>query len=96
MPRPSMSDEGRRRHRRGAGDRCGHRRALAADGLAVAVLDLDEGACKDTVDAIVGAGGKALGRRRRREPTPAAVAAAVDGGRRASSGRPWCWSTTPA
>jgi 3-oxoacyl-[acyl-carrier protein] reductase len=34
---------------------------LAADGLAVAVVDLDEGACKETVDRIVSAGGKAIG-----------------------------------
>ena len=33
---------------------------LAADGHAVAVLDLDEGACKDTVEQIRGAGGTAL------------------------------------
>ena len=33
---------------------------LAADGLAVAVLDLKEGDCQDTVDAITGAGGRAL------------------------------------
>jgi 3-oxoacyl-[acyl-carrier protein] reductase len=35
-------------------------RRLAADGLAVAVLDLDEGACSATVGAIAGAGGRAL------------------------------------
>jgi 3-oxoacyl-[acyl-carrier protein] reductase len=34
---------------------------LAADGLAVAVIDLDESACKETVDRIVSAGGKAIG-----------------------------------
>src|ERR687894_744801 len=33
---------------------------LAQDGFAVAVLDLDEGAAKDTVEAIEGAGGRAL------------------------------------
>jgi 3-oxoacyl-[acyl-carrier protein] reductase len=33
---------------------------LAKDGHAVAVVDLDEAACKDTVDAIVGDGGKAI------------------------------------
>jgi 3-oxoacyl-[acyl-carrier protein] reductase len=33
---------------------------LAADGLAVAVLDLDETACKDTVEQINSAGGRAL------------------------------------
>ena len=33
---------------------------LAADGLSVAVLDLKEGDCQDTVDAITGAGGQAL------------------------------------
>ena len=35
-------------------------RRLAADGLAVAVLDLDEAACADTVSAIAGAGGRAV------------------------------------
>ena len=35
-------------------------RRLAADGHAVAVLDLDETACADTVAAIVDAGGRAL------------------------------------
>jgi 3-oxoacyl-[acyl-carrier protein] reductase len=35
-------------------------RRLAADGLAVAVLDLDAQACSATVDAITGAGGRAL------------------------------------
>jgi 3-oxoacyl-[acyl-carrier protein] reductase len=34
---------------------------LAADGLVVAVLDLEEAACKDTVDKITGAGGRAIG-----------------------------------
>jgi 3-oxoacyl-[acyl-carrier protein] reductase len=34
---------------------------LAADGLAVAVLDLEEGATAATVDAIAAAGGRALG-----------------------------------
>lgn len=33
---------------------------LAADGMAVGVVDLDESACADTVEAITGAGGKAL------------------------------------
>ena len=33
---------------------------LAADGLAVAVVDLDENACSDTVEAITAAGGAAL------------------------------------
>ncbi|MEU6084905.1 3-oxoacyl-ACP reductase FabG [Streptomyces sp. NPDC047108] len=33
---------------------------LAAEGRAVAVLDLDEAACKDTVEAITAAGGKAV------------------------------------
>ena len=69
-------------------------RRLAADGMAVAVLDLDADACKDTVDAIVSAGGRAI-----------AVGADVSqadqvaggGGRRSSpsSARPRCWSTTP-
>ena len=35
-------------------------RRLAADGMAVAVLDLDADACKETVDAIVSAGGRAI------------------------------------
>jgi len=35
-------------------------RRLAADGMDVAVLDLDEAACKDTVDQITEAGGRAL------------------------------------
>lgn len=35
-------------------------RRLAAEGMAVAVLDLDEAACADTVAAIVAAGGSAL------------------------------------
>jgi 3-oxoacyl-[acyl-carrier protein] reductase len=34
-------------------------RRLAADGMAVAVLDLDAAACADTVDAITNAGGRA-------------------------------------
>ena len=33
---------------------------LAADGMAVAVLDLEEGTCAATVDAITGKGGRAL------------------------------------
>ncbi|MDF2994268.1 MAG: beta-ketoacyl-ACP reductase, partial [Microbacterium sp.] len=33
---------------------------LAADGNAVAVLDLEESACADTVTAITDAGGRAL------------------------------------
>jgi 3-oxoacyl-[acyl-carrier protein] reductase len=33
---------------------------LAAEGRAVAVLDLDEAACKDTVEKITGAGGRAI------------------------------------
>ncbi len=33
---------------------------LAAEGRAVAVLDLDEAACKDTVEKITSAGGKAI------------------------------------
>jgi len=33
---------------------------LAGDGMAVAVLDLDEGACADTVHAITSAGGEAV------------------------------------
>ena len=33
---------------------------LAGEGRAVAVLDLDEAACKDTVDTITAAGGRAI------------------------------------
>ncbi|MBQ1094231.1 3-oxoacyl-ACP reductase FabG [Streptomyces sp. B93] len=33
---------------------------LAAEGRAVAVIDLDEAACKDTVEQITGAGGRAI------------------------------------
>src|SRR5687767_2499385 len=33
---------------------------LAADGFAVAVVDLDEAACKDTVEQVTSAGGTAL------------------------------------
>jgi len=36
-------------------------RRLAADGMDIAVLDLDEAACKDTVDQITEAGGRAVG-----------------------------------
>src|ERR1700723_1475193 len=35
-------------------------RRLASDGLAVAVLDLDADACKETVEAIASAGGRAI------------------------------------
>jgi 3-oxoacyl-[acyl-carrier protein] reductase len=35
-------------------------RRLAADGMAVAVLDLDAAACTDSVDAITGTGGRAM------------------------------------
>ncbi|MCZ4551086.1 3-oxoacyl-ACP reductase FabG [Gordonia rubripertincta] len=35
-------------------------RRLASDGLAVAVVDLDEGSCRDTVEHIEAAGGRAL------------------------------------
>jgi 3-oxoacyl-[acyl-carrier protein] reductase len=35
-------------------------RRLAADGMAVAVLDLQEESCKGTVEEIIGAGGRAL------------------------------------
>ena len=44
-------------------------RRLAADGMAVAVVDIEEAATKETVDAIAAAGGRALGGRRRRRPT---------------------------
>ena len=45
--------------RRGASGR--HRPAVDADGLAVAVVDIDESATKEVVDAIAAAGGRALG-----------------------------------
>ena len=50
---------------------------LAADGHAVAVVDLDESACADTVAQITGAGGRALGVGAD-VSDPKAVAAAVD------------------
>ena len=51
---------------------------LAADGFAVAVVDLDEAASKGTVEAIKAAGGRALGGRRRRERRGRRSTAAVD------------------
>jgi 3-oxoacyl-[acyl-carrier protein] reductase len=36
-------------------------RRLSADGLGVAVLDLDESSCAGTVDAVTGSGGRAVG-----------------------------------
>jgi 3-oxoacyl-[acyl-carrier protein] reductase len=36
-------------------------RRLASDGLAVAVIDLDEGACKSVVDEITATGGRSIG-----------------------------------
>ena len=50
---------------------------LAADGLAVAVVDLDESACASTVDAITSAGGSAIAVGTD-VSDPAAVDAAVD------------------
>jgi 3-oxoacyl-[acyl-carrier protein] reductase len=41
---------------------------LAADGMAVAVLDLDEGNCAETVKEIQGGRRHGTGRGRRREP----------------------------
>jgi 3-oxoacyl-[acyl-carrier protein] reductase len=67
-------------------------RRLAADGMAVAVLDLDADACKDTVDAIVSAGGRAAAVGAdvsQADQVAAAVDAVV-----AELGPP-CWSTTP-
>ena len=49
---------------------------LAAEGRAVAVLDLDEAACKDTVEKITAAGGKAIAVGATC-PTPTQVEAAV-------------------
>jgi 3-oxoacyl-[acyl-carrier protein] reductase len=43
---------------RGIGAAVAHR--LAADGFAIGVLDLDEGACSDTVDSVTERGGQAL------------------------------------
>ena len=45
----------------GRGIGAGVARRLAADGMAVAVLDLDEQACLGTVKEITDAGGRALG-----------------------------------
>ena len=42
----------------------GTAKRLAADGFAVAVLDLKEGDCGATVDAITGGGRQGAGRRR--------------------------------
>ena len=69
---------------------------LAADGFAVAVLDLEEAACTDTVERITAAGGRALGGRRGRVRLRPRCSAAVDriAGRARPAGR--CWSTTPA
>jgi 3-oxoacyl-[acyl-carrier protein] reductase len=69
-------------------------RRLAADGMAVAVVDIEESATKETVDAIAAAGGRALGvgadvaDRSQVEAAGERVAA--------SSARRRCWSTTPA
>ena len=48
-------------------------RRLSADGFAVAVLDLDEAACAETVDAVAADGGRALA-----VPVDVADAASVD------------------
>lgn len=61
---------------------------LAADGRAVAVLDLDEAACKDTVDAITAAGV---------EPSPsAATSPTVAGWTPRSPGSPRSWAHRPS
>ena len=59
-------------------------RRLAADGMAVAVVDIEESATKETVDAIAAAGGRALG-----------VGADVSDRRRPSSGSPPSWARRP-
>ena len=67
---------------------------LAADGHAVAVLDLDENACADTVSAITAAGGRAIAVGvdvSRPEQVEAAVARVADELAHRRS-----WSTTPA
>ena len=68
---------------------------LAADGIAVAVLDLDEAACAGTVEAIHA--GRRRGARGGRDVADAdSVARRGRAGRRRSSARRPCWSTTPA
>lgn len=67
---------------------------LAADGFAVAVLDLDESATKQTVDTIVEAGGRAIGVGADVSDAEQ-VQAAVDRVA-AELARRRSWSTTPA
>ena len=68
---------------------------LSSDGFAVAVLDLDEAACAETVEAITSSGGQALA-----VGVDVADEDAVGGGRHrgspTSSVRRSSWSTTPA
>ena len=68
---------------------------LAADGLAVAVLDLDEAACKPSWTRsrrpVAGHSRSAP-----TSPTKQAVGAAVDSGRRRDWASRPSWSTTPA
>lgn len=69
-------------------------RRLAADGMAVAVVDIEESATKETVDAIAAAGGRALGVGADVSDR-AQVEAAVERIAAELGARP-CWSTTPA
>jgi 3-oxoacyl-[acyl-carrier protein] reductase len=64
-------------------------RRLAADGMAVAVLDLDAGSCSATVDAITAAGGRAIavGAHVSEDDQVEAAVAIVAG----NSGRLRCW-----
>ena len=70
-------------------------RKLAADGMAVAVVDLDEGACANTVTAIHDAGGTALAVGAD-VSDPVQVTRGGRAGRRRAGRRRPCWSTTPA
>ena len=70
-------------------------RRLAADGMAVAVVDIDESATKETVDAIAAAGGRALGVGADVVRPGPGRGGRRAGRRRAGRARP-CWSTTPA
>ena len=69
-------------------------RRLAADGMAVAVLDLDEAACAGTVKEITDEGGRAIAVHTDVSDL-AQVEAAVERVAANWASRP-CWSTTPA
>ena len=70
-------------------------RKLAADGLAVAVVDLDEGACAEHGDRDPRRRRHRAGRRRRRL-RPGRRWRPRSSGSPPSWARPPCWSTTPA